>query len=326
MKPAVRVLLCATLSLQIAGVAAGEIAANRYPARPIRLIVPQSAGGGTDLYSRLVATALAERFGQAAIVDNRPGAGSVIGTDLAAKATPDGYTLLGISSSFTIVPSMYRTIPFDPLRDFAAVALLSSYPHLVAVHPSVPASSIKELIALAKAKPGALNYASAGIGTPTQLGAELFKSMAGVNIVHVPYKGGGPAVIALLGGQCHVYFGPIATVLPHAKNAKLKALAVTSAQRSTVVPDLPTVAEAGVPGFRQDAWNGLLAPARTPAAIIAKLESEVSAVLKMPAIRERLAADGVEPGGIGSGEFAAMLKSEIAKWAKVVQHAGIKPE
>src|SRR3972149_3844671 len=266
------------------------------------------------------------RRGHPVVVDNRPGAGSLIGTELGAKSGPDGYTLLGISSSLTIIPSMYKKVPFDPIKDFAAVTLLSSYPHLVVVHPSLPAKSIKELIAVAKAKPGVLNYGSAGIGTPTQLGAELFNSMAGTNIVHVPYQGGGPAVTALLGGQVQAYFGPIATVLPHVKSGKRRALAVTSITRSSVLPDLPTVAQAGLPGFRQDAWNGLLAPARTPPAIIKKLNGEINEVLKMPAVRERLAAQRVEPGGISSAEMSAMLKDEIAKWAKVIKQAGIKPE
>ncbi|MBI3935755.1 MAG: tripartite tricarboxylate transporter substrate binding protein [Betaproteobacteria bacterium] len=326
MKYKVSLLSCVLLWSPIAGAAAAERSPESYPVRPIRLVVPQSPGGATDFNARLVAVPLSERFGQPVVVDNRPGAGSLIGTDLVAKAAPDGYTLLGISSSITIIPSMYSKVPFDTVKDFAPVALLSSYPHLVVVHPSVPVNSVKELIALAKAKPGALNFASAGKGTPTQLGAELFKSMAGIDIVHVPYKGGGPAVTALLGGQVQLYIGPIATVLPHVKAGKFRALAVTGAKRSLIIPDLPTVAEAGLPGFRQDAWNGLLAPARTPPAVIKKLNAEVNAVLKMPAIRERFAADGVEAGGISSAELGALLKSEIAKWAKVIREAGIKPE
>lgn len=326
MKCEASLLLCVVLGSPIAGAAAAEPSAGSYPERPVRLVVPSSPGGASDLNARLVASPLSERLGQTVVVDNRPGAGSVIGTHIAAKATPDGYTLLLISSSFAIVPSIHKKIPYDPVRDFAPVALLSSYPHLVVVHPSMPANSVKELIALAKAKPGTVNVASAGISTPTQLGAELFKSMAGIDIVIVPYKGGGPALIALFGGEAQLYIGPIVTLLPHVKAGKLKALAVTSVKRSFVLPELPSVAEAGLPGFRQDAWNGLMAPARTPPAIIKKLHGEVSAVLRMPAIRERLLKDGVEPGRISPEELGAMLKSEIAKWAKVIRQAGIKPE
>lgn len=317
--------LCTTL-WPLAATAATPGALENYPVRPVRLIVPQSPGGGSDLYARMVAQPLAERIGQPVVIDNRAGAGSLIGTELVAKAIPDGYTLLGISSSFTILPGIYKQIPFDPVKDFAGVALTSSYPHVVVVHPSVAANSIKELIALAKAKPGALNYGSAGVGTPTQLSPELFKYMAGVNMLHVPYSGGGPALNALVGGQVQVYFGPIATVLPQVKGGKLRALAVTSARRSTILPELPTVAEAGVAGFEQDAWNGLLAPARTPTAVLRKLNSEVNAVLKTSAIRERYAVEGVEARTMSPDELDAMLRKEISKWAQVIKHAGIKPE
>ncbi len=326
MKRKVSLLLCVVLWPQVAGAAAAESMPGSYPARPIRVVVPSSPGGASDLFARLVMLPLSERLGQPVVIDNRPGAGSMIGTDLVAKATPDGYTLLVISSSFVINPSMYKKIPFDSVRDFAPVALLSSYPHLVVVHPSLPANSVKELIALARAKPGTVNFASAGTGTPTQLGAELFKSMAGIDIVHVPYKGGGPALIALFGGEAQLYIGPIVTLLPHVKAGKLKALAVTGAKRSSALPGLPSVAEAGLPGFEQNAWNGLQAPVRTPPTIIKKLNGEVEAVLKMPAIRDRFARDGVEPGRISPEELGAMLKSEIAKWARVIKQAGIKPE
>ena len=317
-------LLCVLLGSQIFGAASAGAAS--YPDRPVRVVVPSSAGGGSDFFARLVLLPVSERLGQPAVIDNRPGAGSMIGTDIVAKAEPDGYTLLLVSSSFVINPSVYKKMPFNSRRDFAPVALLSMYPHLAVVHPSSPVNSIKELIALAKAKPGTLNFASAGTGTPTHLGTELFKSLAGIDIVHVPYRGGGPAVTAILGGQVHLYIGPIVTLLPHVKAARLKAIAVTGAKRSAALPDVPSVAESGVPGFRQDAWNGLLAPAGTPPAIIRKLNSEISAVLKMRAIHERLATQGVEPGGINSEELGAMLKNEMALWAKVVHEAGIKPE
>ena len=317
-------LLCVVLGSQIFGAASAGAAS--YPDRPVRVVVPSSAGGGSDFFARLVLLPVSERLGQPAVIDNRPGAGSLIGSDIVAKAEPDGYTLLLVSSSFVINPSVYKKMPFNSRRDFAPVALLSVYPHLAVVHPSSPVKSMKELIALAKAKPGTLNFASAGIGTPTHLGTELFASMAGINIVHVPYKGGGPAIVAILGRQVQLYIGPIVVLLSHAKAGRLKAIAVTGAKRSAALPDVPSVVESGVPGFRQDAWNGLVAPARTSPAIIGKLNSEIRAVLKMSAIHKTLAAQGVEPGEVSSGEFGAMLWKEMDLWAKVIRDAGIKPQ
>ena len=317
-------LLCVLLGSQIFGAASAGAAS--YPDRPVRVVVPSSAGGGSDFFARLVLLPVSERLGQPAVIDNRPGAGSLIGSDIVAKAEPDGYTLLLVSSSFVINPSVYKKMPFNSRRDFTPVALLSVYPHLAVVHPSSPVKSMKELIALAKAKPGTLNFASAGIGTPTHLGTELFASMAGINIVHVPYKGGGPAIVAIQGRQVQLYIGPIVVLLSHAKAGRLKAIAVTGAKRSAALPDVPSVAESGVPGFRQDAWNGLVAPARTSPAIIGKLNSEIRAVLKMSAIHKTLAAQGVEPGEVSSGEFGAMLWKEMDLWAKVIRDAGIKPQ
>jgi len=319
------ILLCVAL-VPHATVAASIDPASGYPARPIRIVVPQSPGGTTDYTARLIAPRLSERVSQSVVVDNRPGAGSLVGTDLVAKAAPDGYTLLVVASSLTIMPSMHRKLPFDPVRDFAPVTTLSSYPNVVVVHPSVPANSIKELIALAKARPGALNYASGGIGTGTQLGAELFKSMAGIDMVHVPYKGGGPAVTALVAGQVQLYFAPIPSTLPMLKTGKIKPLAVTSARRSAAAPDLPSIAESGLPGYDERTWNGLLAPASTPPAIVKKINDHVSMVLDMPAVRERFIGEGAEPGSASPEAFAKMIKSEIAKWAKVIRDAGIKAE
>jgi len=318
------VLLCVMLSASVGSAIPAE-AAQHYPVRPIRVVVPQAPGGSTDFTARLVAPLLAERFGHSVVVDNRAGSGSLLGTDLVAKSIPDGYTLLVVASSITINPSMYKKLPFDPVRDFAPVTILSSFSNLMAVHPSLPANSVKELIALAKAKPGALNFASGGTGTATHLVAELFKSMAGIDIVHVPYKGGGPAITALLGNEVHLYFGPINTMLGHVKSGRLKGLAVSSAKRQLAAPDVPSVAESGLPGFEQTTWNGLLAPARTPGAVIQKLSSEVRAILNMALIIERFTRDGVETGGNTPEEFAVMLKREIAKWAKVIREAGINP-
>lgn len=317
----------AALGIMASAFPAAAIAAEQtWPLRPLRIIVPQSAGGQTDLTARLIAPQLSERLGQPVVIDNRPGAGSMLGTDMVAKAVPDGYTLLLLTSSITIFPSVYKHVPFDAVRDFAPITMLTYYPNLVVVPPSLPVTNLRELIALAKAKPGTLNFASGGAGTPTQFGAELLKSMTGTDMVHVPFKGGGPAITALLGGQVQLYFGPIATVVQLVNAGKLRALAVTSAKRSGAAPDVPTVAESGVPGFEQITWNGLSAPARTPPAVIARLVKEINLILRLPAVRERFGAEGVEIGGIPPEQLAANIKAEIAKWAKVAREAGIKPE
>lgn len=310
----------------VAGAAAPNVPTTLYPTRPIRMVVSQSPGGANDLAIRLISPSLSEHLGQPVVIENRPGAGSLIGTDIVAKSTADGYTLLVTSSSLTIMPGMYRKLPFDPLKDFTAVTSLTSYSFLLAVHSSLPAVSITELIALAKAKPGSLNYASGGTGTPPHMGAELFKSLAGVDIVHVPYKGGGEAIIAVIGGQVQMYVGPFGTVLPYVKSGKLRALGVSSSERSPLLPGVPTVAEAGVVGYQHNVWNGLLAPAHTPPAIIEKLAAAIGAVIKTPLIRERFAADGVEAGGISPRELNTLIRAEIPKWASVIKQAGIKPE
>lgn len=248
-----------SVSLCLSLIHAGAAAAQAYPTKPIRFIVPQSAGGSTDLDARKVAQRLSEALNQTAIVDNRPGAGSVIGTDLAAKAAPDGYTLLAVAASFAMSPSLYQKLPFDPVRDFAPISILSALPNIVVVHPALPVKSVKELIAFAKARPGRLNYGSSGLATGTHMSTELFKYMTGIEMVHVPYKGGAPAVTALLGGQVQLNFATITTALPHVKAGKLRPLAVTTARRSAAVPEVPTVAESGVPGYDYASWIGMLA-------------------------------------------------------------------
>ena len=293
-------------------------------------LVPQSPGGTTDYTARLIGPRLGERLGQAVVVDNRPGAGSMLGIDLAAKATPDGYTLLLAATTLGIMPAMMKPIlqqlPFDPVQDFAPITTLAIYPNLIVVHPSLQAASIKELIALAKAKPGALNFASGGAGTGTHLTAELFKSMAAIDIVHVPYKGGGPAMTALLGGQVQLYFGAIPSTLPFVKNGRLRALAVSSAKRSSAVPDVSSMAEAGLAGYDELTWNGFVAPVRAPALVLQRLYSETAAVLKTPFVREKLTAEGAEPGGITPDAFSKIIRAETVKWAKVIREAGIKAE
>ncbi|HUP95171.1 MAG TPA: tripartite tricarboxylate transporter substrate binding protein, partial [Burkholderiales bacterium] len=258
--------------------------------------------------------------------DNRAGAGGTIGTEIVAKAPPDGYTILVASSSHTINPSVYKKIAYEPLRDFAPVTLIASGPGLLVVHPSVPAKSVKELIALGRSKPGQLNYASAGNGTPPHLAAELFKSMAGVDFVHVPYKGNVPAFADLISGAVSLSFPTITSGLPQVRAGKLRALGVTSKQRSAVVPEVPTIAEAGLPGYEASTWYGMLAPAATPAPIVSKLNRQMIDVLKLPDVREKLLAQGLEPVGNTPAEFTSIISAELVKWGKVVAAAGMKAE
>jgi len=300
--------------------------AGDYPARPVRIIVPQSPGASTDLTARLIAQRLADAFKQPVVVDNRPGAGTISGTEIVARATPDGYTLLVVASSITINPSIYKKLPYDPVRDFAPVTQLLTFPNLIVAHPSVPVKTLQDLLALARAKPGELNYASAGRGTGTHMSAELLKTMTGIDIVQVPYKGGGPAITAILGGQVQLNVGTIVALLPHVRSGKLRAIAVTTAKRSAAAPDIPTVAESGVPGYDHGPWNGLFAPGKAPKAVVAKINAEVVRVLRSPEFSTVVAKQGAETVGNSPGEFASVVKSEIAKWAKVVKAAGIRAE
>lgn len=301
-------------------------AAQNYPSRPIRVIVPQSAGGSTDLVARVVAQRLGEALNENVIVDNRPGAGSLNGTEIVAKATPDGHTLLVVAASFTINPSIRKNLPFDPVRDFAPVTELVTLTHILVLHPSVPAKSVKELIALAKAKPGHLNYGTSGVATSTHMAAELFLHLTGTQMVNVPYKGGAPGMTALLGGQVQLYFATISTAIPHIKSGRLRALAVTAPTRSVAYPEFPTIAEEGVPGYAHTSWVGMLAPARTPQAVVAKLNGETVKILKMQDVKTLLLRDGLEATGTSPKEFEASIKSEINKWQKVVKVAGIKAD
>jgi tripartite-type tricarboxylate transporter receptor subunit TctC len=298
-------------------------AAQEYPARPVRMIVPFPPGGGTDFFARILAQKLNESLGVTFVVDNRPGAGGIVGTDLAAKAKPDGYTIVLVSTSHAINPSLHRKLPFDPARDFSPVTMLASGPLLLVVHPSLPARNVRDLIAIAKARPGMLTVASAGNGTPPHLACELFKTLTGVDMVHVPYKGNGPAYVDLVAGQVSVMFPSIATALPIVKGGKLRPLAVTSANRSRIAPELPTIAEGGVPGYELSSWYGLLAPAGTPTAIVSKLQQEVSKFFKGAELMEKLLSQGVEPLANLPDEFAAALTAEIAKWNKLARAAGI---
>ena len=305
---------------------ASGAAAQDYPVRPVRLLVPQSAGGSTDLVARVVGQRLAEALGQPVVIDNRPGSGSLNGTELAARAAPDGYTLLVVAASLSISPAVRKQLPFDVIRDFAPVTQMVDLPHLLVVHPSVAASSVKELIALAKAKPGELNVATSGIATSTHMASELFLYMTGTKMLHVPFKGGGPGIAAMLAGQCHLYFSTISTALPHVRSNKLRGLGVTSVKRSVAAPDIPTIAEAGVPGYSHSSWVGMAAPAKTAPAIVTRLHAEVVKIVYLAEVKKLLSRDGLESLGNSPQEFSANLKAEIAKWHKVVAAAGIKPD
>ena len=324
MPHAILISLLMLSSLLLTG---GLVHAQAYPSKPIRWIVTYPPGGPTDLIARAVGAKLSVAWGQQVVIDNRAGAGGAIGTELAAKSVADGYTLLfGTSGGLTINPALISKLPYDPVRDFAPVSLLVINPQILVVHPSVPVSTVKELVAYAKARPGKLNYASVGQGSPNQLGMELLKTLTGIDLVHVPYKGTGPAVTDLLGGQVQLMFNSMPSVLPLVKTGKLKGLAVGSAHRSPAAPDIPTVAEAGVPGFENVTWYGMFAPAKTPAEIIARLNSEVVKILADPEMAQRFASQGSEPRSSTPAELAAFMRVEAVRWGKVITAAGIKLE
>jgi len=301
-------------------------AADDYPSRPIRLIIPFPPGGSNDVVGRIVANQLGQKLGQTIFVDNRSGAGGIVGTDVAAKAAPDGYTLLIISIAHAVDPFIYKNEPFDPIKDFAPVAILATGTNVLTVNPDVPVHSVKELLDLAKAKPGFLNYASAGIGSFQNLSGELFKLLAGVDIVHVPYKGGGPSMLAVIAGEAQVMFSSIVQTVPNIQGGRLRALATGGVQRSPILPDLPTIAEAGVPNYVASDWWGILAPAGTPQPIIDKLYTAIEVVLRSEDTKKNLDQQGATPLYKSTAEFSAYIKDEMAKWGPVVQKAGMKPE
>jgi tripartite-type tricarboxylate transporter receptor subunit TctC len=310
--------------LALAAISAAS-SAQGFPNKPIRLIVAFSAGGPTDVLARAIGQKLSETLGQQVAIDNRPGAGGNIGSEIVAKAPPDGYTLvMGIVGTHAINPSLYSKMPYDPVKDFAPVILTASATITMVAHPSVPARSVKELIALAKSKPRQLNFASPGNGTPQHLAGELFKTMAGVDIVHIPYRGAAPAIIDLLGGQVSLAFVSLPAALPHVKARKLAALGISASKRSAVAPDVPTIAESGLRGYEAENWYGVLAPAGTRREIVNKLNSEIVKVLQMPDVKERLYNQGFDILSSTPEEFAAYIKSEIIKWAKVVKDSGAK--
>jgi tripartite-type tricarboxylate transporter receptor subunit TctC len=300
--------------------------AQPYPAKPLRLVVPFPPGGPTDITGRTIAEKLQQRLGEPLIVENRPGAGSIIGTDAVAKSPPDGYTLLLGSNSIALQPLLQAKLPYDPQKDLAPVILAVRIPNVLVVNPSVPAKTVTEFIALARAKPGTINYASVGNATGPHLFAELFRSLTGVNIVHVPYKGTAPAVNDLLGGQVQALFDSLATALPNIRAGKLRALGVTSLQRSKSAPDIPTLDESGAPGYEATGWFGVLVPAGTPPGVVTRLNAEIGTILKMPDVEERFLKFGAESGGGSPADFAAFIRSEQDKWGKIIREAGIKAE
>jgi tripartite-type tricarboxylate transporter receptor subunit TctC len=307
-------------------IALGAQAADPYPVKPIRLVVPYAVGGATDITARIIAPRISESFGQQMLVDNRPGGASVPGTALVAKAPPDGYTILMATMSFGANPALFGKLPFDAQKDFAPVTLATTLPMVLAVHPSVPARSVRQLVALAKARPGSLNYGSAGNGSATHLAGELFKYMSGTNIVHVPYKGGGPAVVATLSGETSVMVAIISTVVPHFKTGRLIPLGVGTAKRHPVLPDVPTIAEAGVKGFEVFEWQGIVVPAGTPKPVIDKLHQGFTQALANPEVRERIVGLGADIVGSSPEDLGAYIRREIPKWQKVAKESGIKAD
>jgi tripartite-type tricarboxylate transporter receptor subunit TctC len=304
--------------------AAGVCCAQVYPSKPVRVIFPFAAGGAGDIIARAYGQKFTEKFGQSWVLDNRGGAGSTIGTDIAAKAAPDGYTLFQGNLTFAVSYAAYAKLPYDAVRDFAPITTTVNVVSFLAVTPSLPVSTMKELIAYAKARPGQLSFASAGPGSTSHFSGELFKRMAGIEMTHVPYKGTGPALPDLLSGRVHLVFEPIPTMLPHVRAGRMKALGVTAAKRSNAAPEIPTLAEQGLEGYDVVLWYGMLAPTGTPKPIIDKLHAAFTEFSAMPDIKERLSGIGAEPAGMSPAEFAAMIKRDIARWKKVAEEAGIR--
>ena len=315
-------LLPLSLALN-AGVAAAQGPA--YPVKAVRIVVPSSPGGGTDILARVLAQKMSEGLGQQFVVENRPGAGQVIGIEAVARATPDGYTLLMAASAIVINEVLYAKPPYDTLRDFAPVTQVASLPNILVVHPALPVKSVRELIALAKTRPAQLNYSSAGSGTSPHLSMELFRLMADITLTHIPYKGSGPATVDLVAGQVQLSMPNVLTALPQIKGDKLRGLGVTSSKRATGLPDIPSIAET-LPGYEAIQWYGVLAPAGTPREVVSKLQAEIARILVLAEVKERLAADGADAVGSRPDEFAAYIRAELTKWGKVVKTGGIKLE
>lgn len=317
---------CASALLAGASLCTAAAMAQSYPTKPIRLIVPLAPGGPSDILARTVAQKLTESLGQPVVVDNRSGAGGSLGTEIAVKSPPDGYTIILVSNSLSINPSLYPKLPYDPVRDLQPIALLAEAPYMLVTHPLLPVKSVKGLIALAKARRGQLNYASGGSGTGPHLAMEVFKLMAGIDMTHIPYKGAGPAMIDLIAGQAQVMFANIIASLPFIRSGRMKALAVSSAKRSPAAPEIPAVAESGLAGFNESGQHGILAPAGTPREVVQRLNAEIVKALNLPEIKERLASEGAAIVGSTPEHYAAVIRSDVAKWAKVIKSSGIRAD
>lgn len=305
---------------------APAIGAEDYPSRPVRLIVPFPPGGSNDIIGRMVGMHLGERLGKPVVIDNRAGASGVLGMDIASKASPDGYTMLIVSAAYASVPGMFARLPFDPKRAFVPVAKLATGPNVLTVFPGLAARSVSELIALSKARPGQFNFASSGQGSWLHLAGELFKSMAGVDIVHIPFKGGFPAMVDVMAGNSHMIVGTLVQSLPHIRSGKLRALGVAATRRSGALPDIPTIDESGLPGYEASNWWGIMFPSGTPAAIVDRIERELATVVRLADVRKRLGADGAEPDYLGKGQFGAHIVAETAKWTLVIKRAGLRAQ
>ena len=312
------------LFLLVFSFATGLAQAQNYPSKPVRLIVPFAAGGSTDVIARILAPKLSEVWGQQVLVDNRPGGNTVIGTDIVAKSPPDGHVLLVTPAPFTVVPSVLTKLPYDPAKDFEPITLINTTPMGFVVHPGVPAKNLKELIALAKARPGQMNFGSSGSGGVPHLSGELLNTMAGLKIIHVPYKGNAPALADLVGGHVDMAFNGLTSVMSFIKSGRLRVLGVTSLTRTAALPDVPTFDEQGLKGFQAVAWNGLTAPARTPKEAIVRIQEASARIIKSPELAEQLKRDGSDPVGSTTAEFTAHLRDEVVKWKKVLDRAGIK--
>jgi tripartite-type tricarboxylate transporter receptor subunit TctC len=319
------VVTLALLAVPVGG-ALAQPAGSDFPNRPLRYIVPFPPGGASDIFARILADALTDRLGQQVVIDNRGGAAGTLGAEIAAKATPDGYTLFACNiASLAVSPALYRKLGYDP-GAFTPIGLIGSNPNALAVHPSIPAKTVAQFIAHAKSRPGQLNYGSAGIGTSPQLSMELFKMNAGIDLVHIPYKGGGPLLVALIGGEVQAIFGTVPLLIGTARSGKVRVLGVTSATRAPDLPDVPTIAESGMPGFEVISWQGLCTPAGVPKATLARIRAAFAAALTLPDARKRLADQGIQLTPLTHDKFAAFIRSERAKWAKLVKDVGIKPQ
>jgi tripartite-type tricarboxylate transporter receptor subunit TctC len=304
----------------------GAVSAQDYPVRPIRMVVPYAVGGGTDIFGRVIARKIGERWQQQVVVDNRVGAGGIVGTEIVAQAPRDGYTLLMASNTHAFYPSFYKTLSFDPVRSFDAVGLVATGPNVLVVHPSLPVRTVGELISLARRRPGELTFGSAGVGTTTQLAGELFRSMAKINVVHVPYKGSGQAEIDLAGGHVQYMIDSLPAALPNVRSGRTRGIATTDSRRAPALPDLPTIAEAGLPGYELITWWGILVPAGTPQSVIAKLNNEIVQVMELPDVKDLFATQGAEARTNSPAKFADYVRTQIDFYAKIIAGAGIKPE